>query len=222
MSDLVRRQSEMAVKVKNFGTENVALYQSSAKAVAAFAVVSNGVDQLEGLGALKASAAETKFTFSDRRKSFRGQLYTTLTDIARTARQIARENPDFINKFKAPQDNRNDSVLLDSARGFADDLPPVKQLFLDYAEDEDFIEELIEETDDFAASISGQDTSNRQRIGANASIDDVLDEILAAVQTLKVIMPKLLKDNPDKLAQWLSACHIERPPKKKKTNEPTP
>ena len=115
-----------------------------------------------------------------------------------------------------------DGVILDTARAFAEDLPPVKELFTDLGEEDDFIEDLVEETEAFAQAINSQDTANRRRIGSAAEIDDVLGEILPAVQRLKVMMPKLLKDNPDKLAQWLAASHLERPPKRKKDNQPTP
>jgi len=222
MSDLVRRQSEMAVRVDSFGNENSNVFKNNLKAVAAFAVVHAGVSRLHELGALRESSAQTKFEYSDRRKAFRERLYSTITGLAKTARQIARENPDFINNFKAPQDNRNDTTLIDTARSFAENLPPVKELFIEMAEEDDFIEDLLEEIDDFERSIGGQDTSNRQRIGAGAEIDDILGDILPAVRMLNVILPKLLKDNPGKLAEWFTAIHIQRAPSRAKTTQTSP
>jgi hypothetical protein len=153
MSDLIRRQSEMAVRVDNFRSENPDVFKNSPKAVAAFGLVQNGVPRLQGLGALRVSAAESKFEYTDRRKSYRESLYAKLSGIARTARQIARENPEFINSFKIPRDNRNDTTLLDTARSFAENLTAVKQLFLDFAEEEDFIDDLLAEIADFEQSI---------------------------------------------------------------------
>lgn len=214
MDDLERRQTEMVWRVGSFGTENSVAIQTNSKAVAAFATIQTMIAQLEAKGIARSSAGETKLSQSIRRKLHRNELYDDLSLISQTAAQIARDNPDFINKYRLPQTNRNDLTWIETARAFAVDLVADKQLFLDYGMPDDFIEDLIADTDDFEAAINEQDDSNRDRIGANADIDEIIDTALRAVRTLKVIIPNLFKGNPGKLADWASASHVEKPAKR--------
>lgn len=154
MDDLERRLTEMILRVGNFGAENAEAIRANQKAVAAFAVIQTAISRLEQLGALRASAGETKLAFSERRALLREEVYFDLTAIAKTARQIARDDAAFVNKFKVPRNNRNDAILLETARAFAADLVAVRQLFLDYGMPADFITELAADTDAFESAIS--------------------------------------------------------------------
>ena len=53
----------------------------------------------------------------------------------------------------------------------------------------------------------------RERIGAISAIDDILEDTLNAVKTLKVVIPNLFRDDAGKLAEWAAAFHVERAPK---------
>lgn len=220
MDDLERRTTEMLLRVNNFGTENAAAVGVFAKAVAAFAQIQTGISELEAKGVLRSSAGETKLSLTSRRKMMRNELYNDMTLIASNARQIARDNADFVNKFRVPKMDKSDLAWIEAARQFAQDLPAVKEMFLELAMNDDFIEDLIADTDDFEEAIGGQDTSNRQRIGANVDIDDILGTMLKAVRTLKIMMPNIFHGNPGKLAEWAAASHIEKAPKGTPRNPP--
>lgn len=217
MNDLERRITEMLWRVNNFGTVNVDAVKDNIKAVAAFAAVQTAVDQLEAKGILRSSAGDAKLSNSAQRRFRRLEYNETLKSIAKTAREIASENDDFVNKFILSRTNKSDLDKIETGRAFAVDLVPVKTLFTDFGHDEDFIEDLIAETDAFEATINDQDISNRDRIGANADIDDILKDALKAVRTLKIIIPNIFKGNPGKLADWASASHVEKAPKAKPT-----
>lgn len=220
MNDLERRITEMLWRVNNFGTVNNDVVRNNAKALAAFTAVQTAVDRLEAKGILRSSAGDAKLSNSAQRRFRRLEYNETLKSIAKTAREIAAENDDFVNKFILPRTNKSDLDRIETGRAFAVDLVPVKSLFTDLGKDEDFIEELIAETEAFAATINDQDVSNRDRIGANADIDDILSDALKAVRLLKIIIPNLFKGNPGKLADWTSAVHVERPPQRKKNDKP--
>jgi hypothetical protein len=220
--DLERRTTEMLLRVNSFGIENAAVIARFAKAVEAFARIQTAVTLLESLGVFRSSSAETKFSQSARRKMWRNELHNDMSPIARTAVQITRENPDFVNKFHLPRADKSDMNWLETARAWTQDLPPVEQLFLDLAHLPDFIADLISDTDAFEQAIRGQDTSNRDRIEANADIDDVVAGALKDVRTLKIMMPNIFHGQPGKLAEWASASHIEKAPKGAPRNSPTP
>lgn len=220
MDDLERRQTEMLFRVNNFGIENNSAINAFAKALEAFTTIQTAVGQLEELGVPRSSAAETKLSQTARRAMMRNELYSDMSLIAITARVVARNNPGFVSKFRLPQGNRNDMTWLETARAFAADLVPVKQLFLDYGLPADFVEDLTADTNDFEDAISEQDEANRDSIGANAEIDDILGDALKAKRTLDVIIPNIFRGNPGKLAEWTSASHVEKSPKT--ATQPTP
>ncbi len=219
--DLERRTTEMLLKVNRFGTENSAAIAAFSKAVAAFGRIQSAVTLLESRGMFRSSAAETKFSQSARRKMWRNEMHNDMSPIARTAVQITREHPDFVNKYHLPRTDKSDMNWLETARAWANNLPDDKELFLDFAHPEDFIEDLIADADAFEQSIGGQDTSNRDRVEANADIDDILADALKDVRTLKIMIPNIFQGNPGKLADWATASHIEKatkaPPKKPPT-----
>lgn len=221
MDDLEKRVTEALLRINNFGVENAAAINTFAKAVETFARIQTAVTQLEQRGILRTSSAETKLSQSARRKMMRNELYNDMSLIARTALQISRENPDFINKFRLPEVNRSDLTWLETARAFAQDLPPVQDLFFELAMKPDFIDDLIDDTDAFEQAISGQDASNRDRVEANADIDDIIADALKDVRTLKIMMPNIFHGQPGKLADWASASHIEKAPKGTPNNQPT-
>lgn len=225
MDDLERRQTEMLLRVNNFGAENAAAINANAIAVEAFGKVSDFVTQLEEKGETRSTATQTKFSKSVRRSATRSELKTDLSNISRTAGAIENNNPTFDNVFKLPENNRNDSTLLESARAFHTNasVTAIKNLFIGYGLPADFLEDLQADTDAFEAAISQQDSANRERIGANADIDDIMDEALKAVGTLRVVVPNVFRNDAGKLSEWTAASHVEKAPQKTVvTNPPQP
>jgi hypothetical protein len=181
---------------------------------------------LEEKGETRSSATQTTFSKSARRQMTRSELYADLSAIARNAADIEKNNPDFDNVFHLPRNNRNDAALLESARAFhmTASGTEIKNLFMAYGLLANFLDDLQDDTDAFEAAVSQQDAANRERIGANSAIDDIIDEVLRAVGTLKVIVPNIFRDDAGKLAEWTAASHVEKSPQKRKdeTNPQNP
>jgi hypothetical protein len=224
MDDLERVTTECLQRIDNFGNENSAAIAVNALAVAAFTAIGNFVDQLDANGALRTSAGVTKLSQTGLRRMGRTELNGFLISMARIARDIAKNDPTFVNKFVLPSTNRNDAALLETARAFLADAAAVEALFSGYGLPTDFLDTLQELINDFDAAINAQDAANRNRIDANATIDDIIDQALTARRTLLVIVPNIFAGNPGKLADWAAASHIEKLPKAKPapTPQPTP
>lgn len=75
--------------------------------------------------------------------------------------------------------------------------------------------------DEFEAAINAQDAALRERVAANAMIDDAVDRALTGRRTLLVIVPNIFSGNAGKLADWASASYIEKLPESRKTTLPT-
>jgi hypothetical protein len=214
MDDLERALTETLQRTNLFGIENAAAISRFPKAVECFAIIQSAIDELEARGILRSSATGAKFTASERRAIRRHTYTTKLTRIAMTARDIERNDPTFVNKFRTPQRNKSDLNWLETGRAFAADLPAVLDKFTDYGYDHNFIALLIAEGNEFEDAINSQDSSQRQRIDSNASIDSIIADGLKALRTLKIIIPNIFSGNPGKLADWASASHVERRPKR--------
>ena len=221
MDDLERVVTECLQRIDNFGKENKAAIDVNLTAKAAFAAIANYVGQLDETGALRTSANATKLTQTGFRRMRRSELNSYLTWMSRNARDIAKNNEAFVNKFRIPRQNLNDVLLLETARAFYDDSAAVSTTFIEYGFPATFradLDALIEEFDD---AINAQDSALRERVASNATIDDVVDNALTGRRTLLVIVPNIFSGNPGKLADWASASYIEKLPKSKKATPPT-
>lgn len=67
---------------------------------------------------------------------------------------------------------------------------------------------------------SNLESDSEDRVGNTAVISPLIKQGIKAINTLDAIMHNKYGSNPDKLAAWTSASHIERDPKKvnKKTS----
>jgi hypothetical protein len=213
MDDIERVTTECVQRINNFGTENAAAVVANAVAVAAFADIGNYVAQLDETGALRTSAGITKLTQTGFRRMKRTELTGFLIRMSGIARDKAKNDPNFVNKFRLDPDNRNDSLLLESARAFHAESAAVKEIFVGYGLPGNFRTTLQTLIDEFDGAINAQDTAKRGRIDANATIDDIIDRALSGRRTLLVIIPNIFAGNPGKLADWASASHIEKLPR---------
>ncbi len=219
MDELERVVTESLQRINNFGQENAAAVAGNAKAAAAFAAIADYVGELDEKGALRTSANAEKLTQTGFRRMKRSELYSYLLWMSRNARDIAKNNAAFVNKFRIPRQNLNDSIILEAARAFYADseAEAVENAFIDYGFPNDFRADLDALIDEFDGAINAQDAALRERVASNAEIDDIVDRALDGRRTLLVIIPNIFQGNAGKLADWASASYIEKLPKSKKT-----
>lgn len=213
MNDLERRQIESLIRVDNFGKENAADFPANSVGSGAFAIIAQAVTQLTALGAIRSGASDDKFSATSRRKMAREELYADLMTISQTARVMALDSENFIDKFRLPRGNRNDRTMLETARAFAAQLVPLVSDFTAYGLPANFLTDLNGDIEAFEQATNNQDGASQQRIGANAEIDEIIENALLAKRRLDVIVPNVYRNNAGKLAAWSSAAHIERAPK---------
>jgi hypothetical protein len=82
--------------------------------------------------------------------------------------------------------------------------------------------ELGQQVSDLQTSIVQQDTALGDRVEATATLDDAVDEGVDVVEELNAIMRVKYADKPGVLAEWISASHVERAPKRAKPAGGTP
>lgn len=220
MNDLHRRYTDTLEHIHNFGSENAAKIAANAIAAANFALIAAFIVAIQATGAQGAAALNTKFNKTAMRKTAREHLYDLLLEISEAAATLALSDENFANKFRMPRTKRNDQTYLETARAFIIEATPLKQAFLDYAMDKDFLLNLQTAIDNLEQITNEQDEASRDSIDANAELSDKFNKALVARRVLLTIVPKLFRDEPGKLADWASASHVEKAAKKPET--PTP
>jgi hypothetical protein len=72
-------------------------------------------------------------------------------------------------------------------------------------------------------AISNQASGVGAHVSAGAGLDDAMDRADEVMRKLHAIMRNRYVNNPAVLAEWLSASHTERAPRRKKSaSSPTP
>ena len=215
MSDATRRELESLERIVAFKAENNAVIKDFAIAVGMFTNLIELIAQLEAKSATKASSGSSRTGATLNKTSAESRLERHLRGVATTADVIAEREPDFDNRFDFPQGSVSFSGLLALADSYLANLPPVEAKFISYGKSANFIADIAEAKADCETFLTVQDTGQRGSVEANADEAAILKAALAIKKPLKTIVNNLFETDAGKLANWRSACHVERAPKKK-------
>ena len=156
------------------------------------------------------------------RAAVRVALHNELAGITATAHSIALTEAGFDDKFLLPRSG-SDMALLASAVSFVTEGTPLLAKFVANEMPADTFTVTQTLIDQFKAAGVGQDSGKAKQVGATAAMKDNRHKGVLMLETLKGIVPNKYRNNPTVLAEWLTACHVERPAQKaKKTPAPTP
>ena len=220
MSDATRRELESLERMVAFRTENDLVIKNFAIALQMFTDLSALLAQFEGKGATQVAAASSRSNATLNKTSAKTRLERHLRGVANTSNEIADQDPVFDNKFDFPRKAVSFSDLLTLADSFLVNLPPVQAKFLDYGKSANFIADITAAKADCETFLGVQDSGHRGSVEANADEAAILDQALAIKKPLKRIVLNIFEDDAGKTANWKSACHVERAPKKKKADPP--
>jgi len=122
-------------------------------------------------------------------------------------------------KFPYPR-VENDKQILQMADVYATNALPLKTQFIAHELPADFLEDLAEDKAAFQAAIANRLNAVGDHIAAREELDDALADGVASVRRLTSLMKVKYANNPGKLAEWMAASHIERPPRRARPAEP--
>jgi hypothetical protein len=220
MTDKENRKYQMFVRVRNFCTAHATGFAATSLAAQLIASLIALITTLDGQIAEQVSGQGAAREGSSTRGAARAALRDTMEAISRTARTLALTIPGLDEKFRVPQAS-NDQKLIAAARGFARDAAPHAAQFIAHELPADFIEELNEDIAALQAAIDHHTDAVGDHVGARAGIDRLIDEASQIVRQLDTIIRNKFRNDPVVLAEWASASHTERDPKRKSTS-PTP
>ncbi len=214
MNDREIRKLNMFVRVRDFGLEHSSDFAANSLGKQLFTQIGSIVAEFEAHAASQNTGTGLSKQGTTSRAQARQALRDDLEAITRTSRAMAEEVTGLDDKFHVPPEG-NDQLLLTAARAFASEAPAYSAGFIAHELPADFLDDLNADIAAMEAAISGQATGRGHRVAAGAAIDDTIDQGIATVKKLDAIVKNKYADQGSVLAQWTSASHLERDPRRR-------
>lgn len=213
MNNLETRRLEMFLRVRQFGAAHAAAFPAGSRGAEVLALLNAVVTELEGHATAQASGASAAREGTAQKAAAREALREDLEAISRTARAMALTTPGLDDKFRLPR-NGGTQAWLTAARSFALDAEPVKAEFTRRGLPADFLEDLASDIRALEEAINSRSQNAGARVAATVAIDDAIERGMTAVRELDAIVHNLFRDDDAALAEWTSASHTERQPRR--------
>ncbi len=213
MNDEERRYSNCYQSMDKYGDDHGVDF--GAVGMALFVIIKNIVDHILSTGgeqsAVKGAVGQTVQLKSLKREALREWA----SEVASTARGMVYAFPGIDELFRMPR-NRSDADLLSAVRGFVQNGIPYDLDFAAYGLPKTWRADGTALADEFEISVTDTDSVQATSAGKTAALYDWVTQGARARRVLRAIGANVYADNPEKLAAWLTASHIEKRPIKKK------
>ncbi len=213
------RTHQKLVRVRGFAQKHASDFAANSLFAQLLVALIAVITEIETLSAAEQSARGSALQGTDLRSHAREVLFDALRAIRRTARVMEDEIPGLSGKFHVPE-NTNDTQLLNAARAFLAAATPLKARFIDHALPEDFLDDLQADIAAFEKAISDQSTGVGSHVAASAALDEAFRRGIEIGKKLDAIIRNKYANNPGVLAEWTSASHTERAPRRSKASQP--
>ncbi len=200
-------------RIDGFAKLYPADFPAGKKAAELLAIIRQAATDAIGHGTTQATSDGGSRAGSQTKAELYDDLYEDLQAINRTAKSMAHEIPGLDEKFRMPRSAGYGAVLT-AARAFQTDATPLKAQFLEYELPEDFLTDLAADIAAFEQAEDDQGDGLTGRVGATRNIEEAIRAGTAAVRRLDPILKNKYRSNAGKLAEWLTASHTERAPRK--------
>lgn len=210
MSDRKREILYALERINYFGQANPQLKTELPFTIELFAAVQTHIARLNAAG-ITSISAESAGTSETRSKVARAQeIETDLRLVVRTARQLEKILPDFQNTFKLPRGGMSYQALIESAESFVADAAAHREEFARRGLPAQFFTELTTDVAEFRQITQQQADAKRTSVGTTAETEAILEDSLETRAELNIALKNHFRRDPVKLAEWLTAQHIER------------
>jgi hypothetical protein len=196
--------------VSAYGVKYAADFPATSTGGQQFAIVTNAVTQLGGLGAAQVSGGESAHAAVMSLAVGRVHLHDDLAGIAGAAHSLALlGTAGLAGKFLMPRGN-GAQKLLNSARAFLADATPLKAQFLTVNLPANFLDNLSTDIGIYEAALAAKGAGKRTRGGATGGIENTAHNAAIALHVLDTVVKNTYKNDPQKLAEWAIASHVQK------------
>jgi hypothetical protein len=213
MNDNQTRTRQMFVRVSDFGVAHATSFPANGRGKQLFEELQATRAELDQDAVAESSAGGAARQGTTTRAEAREALFEDLSAIRRTARALADEVSGLDDKFRRPP-SQNDQLLLTAGRTYLADAIQHSARFIAYALPDDFLSTLSAHIDTLEQAISHQSSGSGNHVASGVAIDNVIDRGMVIVRKLDAITKNTFANDPATLAEWASARHIERAPRR--------
>lgn len=213
MNNRNRRVSALATSMKGFfeGLED----DFPANSVARQRIGSLGelvvkIDELSSRQTQEKGAAKAA---TERKTASGEEIKRRMKEMRSTTISIETVQPGVSQHFNLPA-SQNAESWLEAARAFVATGTTFKPLFLSRAMPDDFLEGLTGAVENFESAVDEYNLHTRNASAATAMLEDACSQVLTIRRELDPIVRNTYRNDPEKLVQWESASHLERPAKR--------
>lgn len=207
------RRYDAFQRVKTFGQDNTVDFAVGSTAQANFTIIGQVITGLDNAKAGQKPGRNTS------KETLLDAIRLDIQNITRTASAIALAEPGFADSFRPPA-NGNEGALLTTADKFLQQFaaqPALVAKFVAHEMDANFVTNLQNDRVAVTTAQNQQESNREAGVGNTATIGQLIAQGMKALTTLDAIMHNKYSSNPDRLAAWFTASHIERNPKRGKT-----
>src|SRR6266404_8646617 len=216
MTDDDNRANQMFVRVREFSTRHSADFSPTGVIHQLFTELAAEIENIDTHATKQTASAAHAEHLTELRGNARDALRADVEAIYRAARAMGVET-----NFPLPAPG-NDNALLRSARAFAANAAPLSAQFIAHELPATFLADLTADADAFEAAMTAQGNAVADRVSAGAALSDAIDRSLEIVRKLKDLIRIKYANDPVVLAEWTTASHIERAPKRAAAAGTTP
>lgn len=223
MNDLDTNQLAALTRVRDFGAENPTLFPPAKLAGQLLTTITTTVADLNTHATRHVTGSSQARQGTATKASARADLREDLEAINRTARVMALDIPGLDDKFRMPRNS--DQNLLTGARAIREEATAIKDDFLRFGMPEDFLEDLSANIAAVEQAITVQNQGLEQQTAGTAAKNEAIDRGMKVLRQLDAIMRNVLRDDVARLTAWITASHVERVGRRRRsgqTQPPTP
>jgi hypothetical protein len=205
----------MFVRVRDFITQRLSDFSETGVARQLYTQLQGVITRLESLSAEQASGMGQ----ARQRTQTRGSARLSLRDALEAIHSVA-VTMGLAEQFPLPA--RTDAAVLQTARAAAVNALPLKAEFIKHEMPADFIEDLQAQIIAFETEIAEHGNAVGDHVQASEAIDEGIEEGIDLVEKLDGIMRAKYASNRAVMAEWMSASHTERAPRRSAGAAPPP
>ena len=208
MDDNQNRRHQMFVRTREFIQQRIEDFSETGVVRQLFIELKVTITEVEQLASAQVTGIGQARLGTETRGEARAEVRDDIDAIFGVARTMGIES-----QFQRPTAN-NDEALLHAARSFATNALPLKAQFIAHEMPEDFLDELNADIVALEAAIVAQGNAVGDHVAASAAVDDAIDRGVEIVRKLDPIMKNKYASSASARAEWTSASHTERAPKR--------
>lgn len=219
MEDSTRRRLEKFEREQAFMQDNAADFPKDTPGDVAAKKHTAIINELRDLAAKQLSGGGSARQGIGNKDDGLDELMLTIRNMNRAANAFEDEVPDINLKFRLPR-NRSQQNILATARQFHTDAAPLEAKFVEYGLAADFLADLQAAIQAVDTAGTAADSGDEQRAAATGGLLDAARRGMDNSRKLNAIVRIKYTNNPQKLAGWTVASHLDRAPQSKQIQPP--